>query len=141
MPLIPTHQFKAHLDVDVTRAFSLDVELVAMSGVLARGNENNAHEPDGTYYLGPGSSDPYAVVNLGLRYQIFRRWQLFAQINNVFGTEYSTAAQLGATGFTDAGNFIARPLPAIGGEFPLVHATFYAPGAPITAWGGVRLKF
>jgi hypothetical protein len=67
--------------------------------------------------------------------------QLFAQINNLLDHHYYTAAQLGPTGFTAAGTFIARPLPAVGGEFPVVHATFYAPGAPATVWGGVRFKF
>jgi len=52
-----------------------------------------------------------------------------------------TAAQLGPFGFTDTGAFIARPLPAIGGEFPLRQATFYAPGAPVRAWVGTRFKF
>ena len=63
-----------------------------------------------------------------------------AQVNNLFDHHYSTAAQLGPTGFTSTGNFIARPLPPIGGEFPLVYATFYAPGAPTTAWAGLRFK-
>jgi len=27
------------------------------------------------------------------------------------------------------------------GEFPLVHSTFYAPGAPIRAWAGLRVRF
>jgi outer membrane receptor protein involved in Fe transport len=141
MPLIPSHQFKAHADIDATSALSFDVEVVAMSGSFARGNENNAHEPDGAYYLGPGRSEPYAVVNLGIRYRLFRQLEAFGQINNVFGTDYATAALLGATGFTSDGNYIARPFPAVGGEFPIQHATFYAPGAPITAWGGVRLRF
>ena len=35
---------------------SLDVDLVAVSSSFARGNENNQHEPDGTYYLGAGST-------------------------------------------------------------------------------------
>jgi hypothetical protein len=54
---------------------------------------------------------------------------------------YYTAAQLAPTGFTAQDTFIARPLPAVNGGFPLVHATFYAPGAPIGAWGGVRVSF
>ena len=56
------------------------------------------------------------------------------------GTNYS-AAQLGPTGFTEAGNFIARPFAAIGGAFPLLHATFYAPGAPRSAWAGLQFKW
>jgi outer membrane receptor protein involved in Fe transport len=67
--------------------------------------------------------------------------QLVAQINNLFDTHYYTAAQLGPTGFTAIGNFVARPFPAVGGEFPLQQATFYAPGAPTTAWFGARFKF
>jgi hypothetical protein len=66
---------------------------------------------------------------------------VFAQINNLLDHRYYTGAQLGPTGFTSQGIFIARPLPAVGGEFPLVHATFYAPGAPIGARGGIRFKF
>ena len=49
-------------------AFSIGADLHrGVSGVYARGNENNAHQPDGTYYLGPGRSAGYAVVNLGAR--------------------------------------------------------------------------
>jgi hypothetical protein len=70
------------------------------------------------------------------------RWmQFLAQVTNVFDTKYYTAGQLGPFGFTDTGAFIARPLPAIGGEFPLRQATFYAPGAPVRAWVGTRFNF
>ena len=69
--------------------------------------------------------------------------KLFLQVNNLFDTQYYTAAQLGPTGFTDNGNFVARPFatPVIDGERPLVHATFYAPGAPRMIWAGVRYTF
>jgi outer membrane receptor protein involved in Fe transport len=141
IPLIPRHVFKAYADVQVTPKLSIDVNVIASSGVIARGNENNAHEPDGVYYLGPGATDPYGLVNLGVRYQLHPRLQLFAQINNLFNTDYSTAAQLGSTGFLPNGNFIARKFPAVNGEFPSQGVTFYAPGAPTFAWGGVRVKF
>ncbi|MEI9813518.1 MAG: hypothetical protein WDO18_13120 [Acidobacteriota bacterium] len=39
------------------------------------------------------------------------------------------------------GNFIARALPAVNGEFPVRQSTFYAPGAPRIIWGGVRIAF
>jgi hypothetical protein len=61
--------------------------------------------------------------------------QLFVRINNLFDHHYYTAAQLVPTGFTDQGTFVARPLPAGAGKFPVVHATFLAPGAPICAVG------
>ena len=36
---------------------------------------------------------------------------------------------------------IARPLPAVAGQFPIQQATFYAPGAPRTFWVGLRYQF
>jgi outer membrane receptor protein involved in Fe transport len=141
LPLMPRHMFKAYADVTVSSKIGIDVDLIAASGVLARGNENAAHQPDGTYYLGPGSTPAYGIVNVGARYD-FNKWlQLIAQINNIFDTQYYTAAQLQATGFTSSGNFIARPFPAVAGQFPVQQATFYAPGAPTMYWVGTRVKF
>jgi outer membrane receptor protein involved in Fe transport len=141
IPLIPAHTFKAFVDVRLTPKASIDVNLVGVSSAFARGNENNGHAPDGTYYLGPGASDGYVVVNLGARVQVMPRVELFGQVSNLFNREYATAAQLGPAGLTAAGEYIARALPAVGGEFPVPRSTFFAPGAPINVWGGARVKF
>jgi outer membrane receptor protein involved in Fe transport len=141
IPLVPRHMAKAFTDVQVTSKFNLDFGMTAFSSSFARGNENNRHEPDGQYYLGPGKSPGYAVFDLGGRYQLHPRVQVFAQVNNVFDRKYYSAAQLGATGFTETGVFQARPFPAVAGEFPLQHSTFFAPGAPRSAWGGLRFNF
>jgi outer membrane receptor protein involved in Fe transport len=141
MPLIPQHLLKLFADVVVTDRFSLDVELLGAGGVYARGNENNDHEPDGVYYLGEGRTEGYAIVTLGGRYQLRPWMHLIGQISNLFDRDYATAAQLGPAGFTAAGNFIARPFPAVDGEFPGRHTTFLGPGAPLRAWAGVRLHF
>ena len=141
MPLIPRHSLKMFADVQVTTALALDADVVGASQSYARGNENNQHEPDGSYYLGPGASAAYAVVNLGGRYDVTRWLQIVGQVNNLFDRRYATAAQLGPTAFTSTGNYIARPFPATNGEFPVQHATFYAPGAPRRAWIGTRLRF
>ncbi len=141
IPLTPRHMGKAFADIQITSRFSLNLNMVAFGSSFARGNENNLHQADGTYYLGPGKSGGYAVFNLGGRYQVNRRLQLFAQMNNVFNRKYYSAAQLGPSGFTPDGNFIARPLPAIDGEFPVPQSTFYAPGSPRMVWGGIRLSF
>jgi outer membrane receptor protein involved in Fe transport len=141
IPLIPAHMFKSYADIQITSALSVDLNLIAVSGSYARGNENNRHEPDGVSYLGPGRTDAYAVVNLGGRYRVTRWLQVFAQVNNLFDRRYFTAAQLGPSGFTAAGAFIARPLPAIDGQFPVRQSTFFAPGAPARGWGGVRFTF
>ena len=61
---------KAYADIEATRKLSMDVGVLAISSSYARGNENNQHQPDGIYYLGPGTSDGYGVLNLGGRYQL-----------------------------------------------------------------------
>ena len=63
MPFVPRHMIKAFADVRITDALFVDVDVVGVSGSFARGNENNEHEPDGTYYLNEGTSPGYAVVN------------------------------------------------------------------------------
>jgi outer membrane receptor protein involved in Fe transport len=141
MPLISRHMAKAFADVAVTSKLSLDIDLIAASGMYARGNENNLSQVVSPYYLGPGTTPGYGIVNIGGRYQINKWLQLLAQLNNVFDTHYYTAAQLQPTGFTATGTFIARPFPAVNGDFPLQQAAFYAPGAPITYWVGTRVKF
>jgi outer membrane receptor protein involved in Fe transport len=141
IPLTPRQILKADVDFQATSKFSVNVGLVAASSSYARGNENNLHQPDGQYYLGSGRSPGYAVTNLSARYQVTHHLQLFAQLNNLFDRRYYTAAQLGPTGFTNTRTFIARPFPEVDGEFPLVHTTFYAPGAPRGVWGGLRLVF
>jgi outer membrane receptor protein involved in Fe transport len=141
MPFAPRHTLKIFAEVQVTGDLVVDADLTGASRSYARGNENNQHEPDGIYYLGPGGAPGYAVVNLGARYRLTRRLELLGQIGNLLDRRYFTAAQLGPLGFTDTGAFIARPLPETDGEFPLRHATFYAPGAPIRAWIGTRVTF
>jgi len=142
IPLIPRQILKLFANYSVSPSFTLSGTVVAVSGSLARGNENNGHQPDGKYYLGPGRSAGYAIFNVGGNYRVTRRLQLLAQVNNVFDRQYSTAAQLGATGFDANGNFVARPLGGSGADgYPLRQSTFYAPGAPRQVWVGLRYVF
>ena len=141
IPLVPQHIGKAFADYQVTAKLQLDVNFLAVSSSFARGNENNLSQPDGTYYLGPGRSPGYGVAGLSARYQLHRRVQLSVQINNLFDHRYYTAAQLGSTPFASNGTIAIRTLPAVDGNYPVAHATFYAPGAPIGAWAGLRFSF
>ncbi|MBL8230482.1 MAG: TonB-dependent receptor [Bryobacterales bacterium] len=141
IPLVPRHVVKAYADAQLTRKLLTSVSVLGMSSSFARGNENNQHRPDGRYYLGNGSSPGYAVVNLGARYELAPLLQVFVQVNNLFNRRYFTAAQLGPTGFTGSGEFIARPFPTILGEFPVRQSTFFAPGAPRGVWIGTRWRF
>ena len=142
IPQIPQNIFKAYAEYQPTSKISIDLDFQAVGRSFARGNENNLDQPDGIYYLGPGFAPGYGVVNLGAHYQVHKRVQLFVQINNLFNHHYYTAAQLGPSPYNDASNFIARPFPAnADGDFPIRTSTFYAPGAPIGAWGGIRVTF
>ena len=141
MPLVPGHLFKAFAQLAVTPRLAVDVNLVGSGKTYVRGNENNQHQPDGTYYLGEGTVDGYAIVNAGARFSITGRITLTGQITNLFDLKYATAGQLGPAGFTESGAFVARPLPEANGEFPLRHTTFLAAGAPRRAQMGVRVRF
>lgn len=142
IPLIPRQSLKLFADYAVSPTFMLSVSMLALSSAFARGNENNAHQADGTNYLGSGQSAGYAVFNLTASYSVAPQWQLTTQVSNLLNTGYNTAAQLGPTGFDASGNFVARPL---GGSsaagYPLVQSTFYAPGAPRSIWISLRYAF
>jgi outer membrane receptor protein involved in Fe transport len=141
IPLVPSHLTKAYAALTLTQRLTANLDVVGVSGSFARGNENNQHAPDGAFYLGPGRSPGYGVANLGARYQLHRRAELFVQVNNLFNRRFYSAAQLGPAGFTPAGNFVARPLPAVDGEYPVQSTTFFAPGAPRGAWAGLKIRF
>ena len=143
IPLVPRHLFKAFASWQILPQLSASVDVMSVAGVIARGNENNQHQADGTFYLGPGKTGGYTVVNIGAEYQPIEALTVFAQVNNVLDRQYYTSAQLGVTGFDSAGNFVARPFagPIVDGERPLQGSTFFSPGAPRAYWFGVRYSF
>lgn len=138
IPLVSPRVLKVFAQWEATSRWSLGASLHAQAGSFARGNENNRHAPDGTYFLGPGRSGGYAVVNLSARYRPTQRLQFFAHVDNVFDRRYANGALLGESAFDAQGRFVARPLPAVDGEFPLRNSTFFAPGAPRTFLLGLR---
>ncbi|NKI99156.1 TonB-dependent receptor [Novosphingobium sp. SG707] len=142
LPLLPRHLFKAQAGFDAASWLSVRAEMVAAGGVYARGNENNLHQPDGTYYLGAGKTDAYAVVNASLEIRPRKGVIFTAGVSNLMNAHYATAAQLAASGFDANGAFVARPFsgPVIGGERPLVHSTFLAPAAPRRFEVGLRVQ-
>ncbi len=141
IPLSPQHAAKAYAVVQATPKLALDIGLTGVSSAYARGNENNLHQPDGTYYLGSGKSPGYALLNAGARYMLHRHLELFVQASNLLNRKYYSAAQLGPAGFTAQGSYQARPFPVAFGAYPLQRSTFLAPGAPRAAWAGIKVRF
>ena len=149
LPLVPRHTAKAAARWTAAPWLSFDLDLVAVSGSPARGNENNRHAADGIYFLGPGRSAGYAVANAGIELRLPRprpkaaAFLIYATIRNLTGSRYASAAQLGATAFDAQGRFVARPFagPVIAGERPRLSSTFFAPGAPRALEVGARLRW
>lgn len=142
IPLVPREILKVFADWQVTPSWSLGLDMQAIGGSVARGNENGQHQADGVYYLGSGRNPGYAVFNLNTEVQPSKGVKLFLAINNLFDRRYATAAQLGPTGFTANGAFQARPFAAdANGDRPLMHSTFYAPGAPRSFALGMKVSF
>ena len=139
IPLLPRHIAKLSLDYRINAQWSLASTINAQSGSVARGNENNAHVPDGKFYLGSGRAAGFVTAHLSLMFQATSALQLTLRMNNVFDTRYVTGSQLSATGFDSAGNIQTRPF---GGNsstgYALQRSTFYAPGAPRQLWLGLR---
>jgi outer membrane receptor protein involved in Fe transport len=146
LPLVPRQLLKLFVEWPLAPALSLGADVTAVAGSLARGNENGAHQADGTHYLGPGRSAGYAVLNLSgdwrPQWPAMRGLTLFVQVNNLLDRRYNTAAQLGATAFDASGRFVAQPFAAnANGDRPLLNSTFYAPGAPRSLYFGMRYTF
>ena len=60
-------------------------------------------------------------------------WQLFAKVNNVFDKRYATSGLLGENAFTDNGAFAT--------DANSRKEMFFAPGAPRSAFIGLRYEF
>jgi len=146
IPLIPKHTGKAFVHVQATSKFFLDFGLVANSSSYVRGNENNAYQPDGVYYLGPGVTPGYGIINFNAHYDFTRHLQLGVQIDNIVNRHYYTAGQLADTLIGRNGLPMFAPFPAYtsgpqAGNAPLLNSTFFAPGAPRRAWVQLKLTF
>ncbi|HEX2919363.1 MAG TPA: TonB-dependent receptor, partial [Edaphobacter sp.] len=84
IPQTPQHILKVFTDYKPTANLLIDFNLLAASSSYARGNEDNQHQPDGVYYLGPGTSPAYGVANVGAHYTFSSRLEAVVQVNNLF---------------------------------------------------------
>jgi outer membrane receptor protein involved in Fe transport len=132
IPGIPLHNFKLNVITRPAARWTLNTTLTAHSGQYVRGNENNAHRPDGAF-SGSGKIGGYALVDLLASYDLGSRWQLFAKIANVFDRDYASAGQLGRSSFDAQGRFVAD-------SALWTNELFVGPGAPRTGWVGLRYQ-
>lgn len=137
IPLLPRHLFKASATWDAAAWLAVNADLVAQSGVIARGNENGGHRPDGIDYLGPGHTRGFALVNLGGELRPSATLAVIVQVDNLFDVRASNAAQLGATAFDAEGHFDGLQA----GVERSRGSTFLGPVAPRQWRVAVRARF
>jgi iron complex outermembrane recepter protein len=149
IPGVPQHSFRAGVGLDVTPRLNLSLQMVGQASSFVRVNENNEHQPGGTDadgtlrnrpYIGRGELESFAVFNFDGSYQFTEQLSAFAQIDNLFDTDYQTAGQLGLNAFSNQGSqFGARDASGFSNNSnDWTHSTFVGPGAPRAIWVGLR---
>ncbi|MDB5864612.1 MAG: TonB-dependent receptor [Betaproteobacteria bacterium] len=133
IPGVPLHNFKLNVVARPAASWTVGSTLTAYSSQYVRGNENNAHAPDGAAFNGSGKLGGYALLDLYTTYDLGAAWQVFAKVTNVFDREYASAGQLGRSAFDAQGSFIPD-------ANNWTHQQFVGPGAPRAGWIGVRYR-
>ena len=131
LPGLPRHTFKLAGDWQPGGGWSLGAQLRAYSGQYVRGNENNAHRPDGEAFNGSGRIGGFAVVDLTANWKIGHGVELFGKVANLFDRRYATAGLLGKNAF-DSEHRLLPP-----DEWR--SEQFSGPGAPRAGWLGLRI--
>lgn len=135
IPLTPKHILKIHADYAWSPAWSTGLGMAAFSGVYARGNENNQHQPDGDEHLGSGRTAGYAVFNANARYASSKNTQWMLNVMNLFDRRYASAGQLGPAVFSANGQQF------VSSSTREQHSMSVAPSAPRSVWLSMRHSF
>ena len=158
IPGIPRDSLRLGWNMQVTPRFNVGLNVIAQSWSYVRGNENNDHAPGGTdsdgsrvrarydptittkpgrAYVGEGTIDGFAVLNLNAGYRLNEKLTVFLKMDNVFDERYATAGELGLNPFTptrwgmrDAAGFNYN-------SFDWTHSQFIGPGSPRAIWIGL----
>jgi iron complex outermembrane recepter protein len=117
---VPAHRFKAGFEYFLTDKWLFGADLVAASDQFFRGDENNANPKL------PG----YATVNLHTSYDVSKNVQVYGLVNNVFDNKY----------YLFGTYYNSGDLSTITGQTFSDNRTV-VPGAPLAAYGGVKIKF
>jgi outer membrane receptor protein involved in Fe transport len=115
IPGIPRHNVKLGAEFALLENLWIGGNVVAASGSFLRGGDGNRR----------AEVDGYAILNLHARYQPIKHLELWARVDNVTDADYETGGALNFNGFAN----------------PIAVERFVAPGPPIAAWAGVRVRF
>jgi iron complex outermembrane recepter protein len=113
---IPKSTVKVGVDYAVTPNWKVGADMVAASGQVIFGNENNAVPQV------PG----YAVFGLHTSYQYNKQVQIFGYVQNIFDQRYFTAG-----GLVQTGEFMTGP--------SITNPQSFGPAKPVAIYGGIRI--
>ena len=127
LPGVPRNRLKLGADVEVHRGWSVGGSLAVVGSSYYLGDESNQLAP----------LPAYVALNLHTTVNVTRQISLFATIDNVTDAKYATFGLLGdPTGVGAPG----IPPDAQTND-PGVDNRFQSPAAPISAYGGVKVRF
>jgi outer membrane receptor protein involved in Fe transport len=113
LPLVPNHRLNGGVELALTPRWRLRFDGAYVGAQRLRGDEANERK----------RLDPYFVANAHVTYR-YNNVEVFLRAENVFNADYETY-----------GAFFENTLDGTGIE------RFLGPGAPLGAFGGVRVKF
>jgi len=114
IPAIPQQTVKLGAEYEILNGWFFGGDLQYVSSQYLRGDDSNQY----------AKVSEYAIVNLNTRYEVTKNVELFAMARNVFDANYETYGIVNRN-FFKGGNPEA----------------FLGPGAPISGWAGIRVKF
>ncbi|GAC1337144.1 MAG: TonB-dependent receptor [Acetobacteraceae bacterium] len=120
IPSIPQHQLKLGVQYDVTSRWKVGSTGTVSSGRVLQGDEANLNPRTGSYF----------VLNLNTSYQITEHIEVFGLAQNVLDAKYATFGAFSPVGLVP----ITQTPDA-------TNTRSLSPGAPVAAYGGVRVKF
>ena len=113
LPLVPPHRVNGGVEFPLTPQWQIRIDGAYVGSQYLRGDEANER----------GRLDPYFVANAQVTYR-YKNVDLFLRAENMFDADYETY-----------GAFFENTLDDTGIE------RFLGPGAPLGAFGGIRVKF
>jgi iron complex outermembrane receptor protein len=121
IPGIPRHQAKLGLDYAITPAWKVGGDVAVVGSRYFVGDDTNENRQVPEYW----------VMNLRTSYDITKHVQLFALVNNLFDKRYALFGT-----FFDPQGVASAGLP-----IALTDRRSEVFGAPVSAYGGIRIRF
>ncbi|MCH9808069.1 MAG: TonB-dependent receptor [Alphaproteobacteria bacterium] len=122
---IPEHRFKAGFEYMITQKWMFGADMIASTGQFHLGDEINVLPKVGGY----------TRVDLKSTYQVTDEVQLFGIVNNVFDRRYGLFGTL-----FEADEAPTEPA-GQGPNFQFNNPRSIVPSAPVSAYGGVKVRF